>query len=426
MSADMLHLLKSRRFGPLFLTQFLGAANDNVFKSALVMLITFKLADQAGLDGPVLVTLAAGIFIAPFVLFSATAGQLADCLDKAFLARVVKGAEILIMGAAAFAFMNANAYALMTVLFLMGAQSAVFGPVKYAILPQHLHPDELISANAMVEAGTFLAILLGTVAGGLLILREGGVEVVSALIVSIAVLGFGSSLFIPKAPALDVNLRINFNIVVETYVMVRHAAAQREVLLSILGISWFWLVGATFLSQFPTFAKNVLGGDENVVTFLLGIFSVGIGLGSALCAKIVKGKVTAKYVPFAALSMSVFMVDLYFASSQTVFAPGTGLGVLLRDLAGLRVVIDLLMIAISGGLFIVPLYAILQTRGDAMHRARDIAVNNIYNALFMVGSALVVSALLTGGMTVPGVFLTVAIANGGVALFIFKSALMRR
>lgn len=420
MSADMQHLLRSRRFLPLFVTQFLGAANDNLFKSALVMLITFELAAQAGLNGPLMVTAAAGIFIAPFFLFSATAGQLADCYDKGTLAKLVKAAEIVIMCGAAYAFMNANAYVLMAILFLMGTQSALFGPVKYAILPQHLHQDELISANAMVEAGTFLAILIGTIAGGLLILRGGGVEMVSALIIAISVLGFCASLFIPKAPAPDATLRVNFNVIAETYKMVRHASARRDVFLSILGISWFWLVGATFLSQFPTFAKDVLGGDENVVTLFLAIFSIGIGLGSALCAKVLKGEVSAKYVPFAALIMTAFMVDLYIASTQTVLVPGTGVASFLSQPLGVRILADLLMIAMSGGLFIVPLYAILQSRGDEKHRARDIAANNIYNALFMVVSALAITAMLSGGMTVPEVFLIVAIANAGVALYICK------
>ena len=420
MSADMQHLMKSRRFLPLFLTQFLGAANDNLFKSALVMLITFELAGQAGLDGPILVTAAAGIFIAPFFLFSATAGQLADRFDKGTLARLVKAAEIVIMSGAAFAFMHADAYVLMAVLFLMGTQSALFGPVKYAILPQHLHQDELISANAMVGAGTFLAILIGTIAGGLLILSDGGIARVSALVIGIAVLGFCASLFIPKAPAPDEKLRVNFNVMTETYAMLRHAAQRRDVFLAILGISWFWLVGATFLSQFPTFGKDVLGGDENMVTLFLAVFSIGIGLGSTLCAKVLKGEVSAKYVPFAALGMTAFMVDLYFASTQVVLVPGTGLAAFLSQPLGLRILADLLMIAMSGGLFIVPLYAILQSRGDATHRARDIAANNVYNALFMVVSALAISAMLSGGMTVPGVFLSVALANAFVALYICK------
>jgi len=425
MSFDMVHLLKSRRFLPLFVTQFLGAMNDNLFKSALVMLVTYQLAEAAGVDGPLMVTAAAGVFILPFFLFSATAGQLADRFDKATLARFVKAAEVVIMTGAAAAFFSQNVWALMAVLFLMGAQSSLFGPVKYAILPQHLHADELISGNAIVEAGTFLAILLGTIAGGLLILTGGGVLLVSGLIVGVALLGYGASLFIPKAPPLDGDLKVDPNVIGATVRMIRHAASRRDVFLSILGISWFWLVGATFLSQFPTFAKVSLNGDEGVVTLFLSIFSIGIAIGSMLCSKLLKGEVTAKYVPFGAILMTAFMTDLYFASTHVSALIGVGgelagVQAFLSQPIGLRITADLLMVAICGGLYIVPLYAILQSRGEETHRSRDIAANNIMNALFMVVSALVVTGLLASGMTVPGVFMTVAIANAGVALYICR------
>jgi len=425
MSFDMVHLLKSRRFLPLFITQFLGAMNDNLFKSALVMLMTYQLAQAAGVDGPLMVTAAAGVFILPFFLFSATAGQFADRYDKARLVQHVKAAEIVIMIGAASAFFSQNIWALMAVLFLMGAQSSVFGPVKYAILPQHLRTDELIAGNAMVEAGTFLAILIGTIVGGLLILTGGGVLLVSAIVITTAVLGYAASLFIPQAPAMDKSLKVDFNIAASTVRLLRHAASRRDVFLAILGISWFWLVGATFLSQFPTFAKNTLNGDEGVVTLFLSTFSIGIAAGSLVCGKLLKGEVTAKYVPFGAILMTVFMVDLYFASMQVLVLAGTGdalagVGAFLSQPTGMRITVDLLMIAMSGGIYIVPLYAILQSRGDKTHRSRDIAANNIVNALFMVVSALVIAALLAGGMTVPGVFMTVAIANAGVAIYICK------
>ncbi len=420
----MAPLLKGRRFVPLFVTQFLGAANDNLFKSALVVLITFQLAQRAHVSGPLMVTAAAGIFIAPFFLFSAWAGQLADRFDKAFLARCIKAAEIVIMGVAAVAFANASVWGLMAVLFLMGAQSALFGPLKYAILPQLLHEDELIAANAMVEGGTFIAILIGTIAGGLLILSDGGIALVSALVIGIAVLGFASSLFIPCVRATDASVRINPNFVFETVKMMRHAARRRDIFLAVLAISWFWLVGATFLSQFPTFAKDTLGGDEHVVTLFLAIFSIGIAVGSALSSKVLKGEVTAKYAPFAALVMSAFMVDIYFSSRQMAhlaFGDHTfGILVFLSTPSAYRILMDLMMIAAAGGLFIVPFYAILQSRGDAAHRARDIAANNVMNALFMVLSAVVIAILLSGGMTVPGVFLTTALANLAVAFYLFR------
>lgn len=420
MTSDMQHLMVSRRFLPLFVTQFLGAANDNLFKSALVMLITFELADAAGLDGPLMVTAAAGIFIAPFFLFSAWAGQVADRFDKARTAQAVKLGEIVIMSGAALAFWWADPWVLMGVLFFMGSQSALFGPVKYSILPQHLGEDELISANALVGGGTFLAILIGTIAGGLLILTDGGIALVSTLVVAIAALGFVASLFIPKAPAPSPDLKLNPNVLAGTAGMLRHAAAKRDVFLSILGISWFWLVGATFLSQFPTFGKVNLGGDEGVVTLFLAIFSIGIGIGSGLCSRLLKGEVSAKYVPFAALAMTAFMADLYLASALIAPVGDTGVMAFLSQPLGWRITADLLMVAVSGGLYIVPLYAILQSRGDAAHRARDIAANNVYNALFMVVSALIVAAMLAGGLSVPGIFMSVAIANAAVALYICK------
>jgi len=418
----MLKLLQSRQFWPLFVTQFLGALNDNVFKSALVVLVTFQLADASGVDGPVMVTAAAGIFIVPFFVFSATAGQLADRYDKARLARWVKAAEVLIMIAGAMAFFRESLGALMAVLFLMGTQSALFGPVKYAILPQHLALDQLITANAMVEAGTFLAILLGTIVGGLLVLTENGLWVVAGLIVSIAVLGAGTSLLVPKAPSLDRGLVINFNVFSSTRQMIGHARRTPEVFWAVMGISWFWLVGATFLSQFPTFAKDVLNGDEEVVTLFLATFSVGIAVGSGLCSWLLKGRISAKYVPFAALLMSAFMVDLYFSSGAFgAISQGARLGVgeFLNSANGLRVSADLVMVAVGGGLYIVPLYAVLQSRGAASHRARDIAANNILNALFMVVSAVVVGVMLSLGVSVPEVFLSVALINTGVAVGAF-------
>lgn len=420
MTTDMQHLMLSRRFLPLFVTQFLGAANDNLFKSALVMLITFDLAARSGLDGPLMVTAAAGIFIAPFFLFSAWSGQLADQYDKARIAKTVKLAEIFIMSGAAFAFMAADPWVLMGVLFLMGTQSAVFGPVKYSILPQHLGEDELIAANALIGGGTFLAILIGTIAGGLLILTDNGLMVVSALVIGIAVLGYISSLFIPIAPGTDAEGKLNINVIAGTFGMMRHAASRRDVFLSILGISWFWLVGATFISQFPTFAKVNLGGDEGVVTLFLALFSIGIGIGSGLCSKVLKGEVTAKYVPVAAIAMTAFMADLYLATTMVEPVQGTDVFAFLSQPLGMRITADLLMVAIFGGLYIVPLYAILQSRGDATHRARDIAANNVYNAMFMVVSAIAIAAMLAGGMSVPGIFLGVAIANAFVAIYICK------
>lgn len=422
MTTDMHHLLASRRFLPMFVTMFLGAANDNLYKSALVVLITFGLAERAGVDAPLMVTAAAGIFIAPFFLFSAWAGQLADRFDKATIAKAVKLAEIAIMGVAAAGFYLDDVWLLMGILFCMGAQSALFGPVKYSILPQHLNEDELIAGNALFEGGTFLAILIGTIVGGLLVMTDGGPAWVSVLVIAIAASGFAASLFVPEARPLQPDLKLSVNVLGGTANMLKHAAKHRDVFVSILGISWFWLVGATFLSQFPTFAKVNLGGDEQVVTLFLAAFSVGIGVGSALCSHVLKGEISARHVPYAAAVMTVFMVDLYAAAQNVVPGGGVGAGAFLSTWSGWRITLDLLMISIAGGLYIVPLYTILQSRGAAAHRARDIAANNVYNALFMVVSALAVTGMLAAGLNVPEIFLSLAVANALVALALFRLA----
>ena len=420
MSESQFHLFRSRRFAPLFVTQFLGAMNDNLFKNALVILILYRIAEAAGIDGRILITVAAGVFIIPFFLFSATAGQIADKLEKARLIRAIKLAEIVIMGLAVLAFTLGDPYLMLGVLFLMGTQSAVFGPVKYGILPDLLREDELIGGNALIEAGTFLAILIGTIAGGLIILTANGVATVSALIVGLAVLGWVASRFIPPAGPAAPELKIDLNIVAATWSVTRAAAARRDILLAILGISWFWLAGATYLSQFPNLAKDVIGADEQVVTLFLVAFSLGIGLGSLLCNWLLGGEVSAKYVPFGALGMTLFTLDLYFAS-RGLAPPGgalTGLAAFLAEPRNWRILADLVATSVSAGVFVVPLYAILQSRGDQTRRSRTIAANNILNALFMVIGALAATAMLAAGWPIPSIFLAVAIANGVVAIVI--------
>lgn len=413
-------LLSQQRLLPLFITQFLGALNDNVFKNALVMLITYRVASPSELDGPFLVTLAAGLFILPFFLFSATAGQLADCSEKSRLIRQIKLAEIAIMGLAAIGFLLDNTAFLLMVLFLMGSQSTFFGPVKYAILPDHLAQEELINGNALVEAGTFLAILIGTMTGGLTILMDNGTTVVSVTVILLALLGWASSRFIPPAKIADPGLKIQANIIRETQEILSGIAKQRDVFLAILGISWFWLVGATYLAQFPTLAKEIVGGDETVVTLFLTVFSTGIGVGSLLCSRLLKGKISAEYVPWAALGMTLFSMDLV-TSVENITVVGHGLAGashFLSQISNVRILLDLLLIAISGGIYIVPLYTILQTRSPEANRSRIIAGNNILNALFMVVSALASMALLAWGCTVPELFWVMAWANALVALYI--------
>jgi acyl-[acyl-carrier-protein]-phospholipid O-acyltransferase/long-chain-fatty-acid--[acyl-carrier-protein] ligase len=422
MSQTQFYLLRSRRFAPLFVTQFLGAMNDNLFKQSLVILITFRLAQQTGLDGQILVTVAAGVFIVPFFLFSATAGQLADKFEKARSIRLIKIFEILIMGLAAGAFYLNDSYVLLGVLFLMGTQSAFFGPLKYGILPSHLRDHELIGGNALIEGATFLAILIGTIAGGLVILTEAGAGIISISIVAFAVLGWIASTFIPRAEAPAPELKLNPNLIGETWNIVRLASKRRSVFLSILGISWFWLVGATFLSQFPNFTREVLGADETVVTLFMVVFSIGIAIGSLWCNRLLDGEISARYVPFGALGLTLFTLDLYFATEG--LRPPTGTltdaAAFVGQAANWRILADLVLIAICGGLYTVPLYAILQHDSEETERARIIAGNNILNALFMVVGAVAATAMLAADMSVSDVFLVVAIVNAFVAVYIVR------
>ena len=413
MRASELSLMKSRRFLPLFLTQFLGAMNDNLFKTALVILITYKLAAESGQDGALLVTVAAGLFILPFFLFSALAGQIADRFEKSRLIRWVKLAEIAIMGTGVAALYSGAILPLMIVLFLMGAQSSLFGPLKYSILPDHLAERDLIAANALVEGGTFMAILAGTIAGGLMITLDRGIGIVAAAILGLAVLGWFSALAIPKSRVASPKLKINPNILGETVSIIKASAANRPVHLSILGISWFWLIGATFLAQFPNLTNDILEADAKVVTLFLTLFSAGIALGSILCNRLLKGALSARHVPLGALGMTVFILDFYFA--LTGYVPSSDF---LSQGADWRIMADLLGIAICGGLFIVPLYALMQARAAAEMRSRMVAANNIMNALFIVAGTLAAALMLALEVPLPVLFLGLALLNAAVAVYI--------
>jgi 1-acyl-sn-glycerol-3-phosphate acyltransferase len=414
-------LLGKRRFGPFFLTQFFGAFNDNVYKNALIILIAFQSAGRSLGDSNTLINLSAGLFILPFFLFSATAGQLADKYEKSRFIRYVKIMEIVIMSLAATAFHLGEVPMLMGLLFLMGTQSTLFGPVKYGILPQHLREEELVGGNGMVEMGTFLAILLGTLTGGVLIgIPDDGVILVSVTVVVLACLGFLSSLGIPLAPAAAPELRINWNPLTETWRNLRFAHSNRTVFLSILGISWFWLLGATYLAQLPNFTRTTLGGNEQVVTLLLTLFSVGIGIGSLLCERLSDRKVELGLVPFGSIGLTAFGIDLFLAIPEHPVVGAT------LDAAGFlhapgntRVLFDILMLGLFGGLYIVPLYALVQQRSEVSHRSRVIAANNILNALFMVVSAVIAILILGAGVSIPQLFLVIAVMNAAVALYIY-------
>jgi acyl-[acyl-carrier-protein]-phospholipid O-acyltransferase/long-chain-fatty-acid--[acyl-carrier-protein] ligase len=404
-------LFKSRRFLPLFITQFLGALNDNLLKNAMIMLVTYRIA--AG-DAQGLVTLAAGLFILPFFLVSATAGQLADKYDKAMLARIIKLVEIGIMAVAALGFFAQSIWVLLVALFGMGVHSTFFGPIKYALLPQQLHDDELLQGNGYIESGTFLAILLGTILGGVLVLRADGVAVVCAVLLLVAVAGYFASRWIPAAVAAEPALRVNRNIWQETGRIIAYSRRDGRIFLCILGISWFWLVGATLLAEFAPYVRDVLNADGAVVTLLLTVFSVGVGVGSFLCNRLLRGRIRTDYVPLAAVAITVFGVDLYFASRGFPAGAWT-LWQFLAMPRAWRVLADLLLMAVSGGVYIVPLYATMQHRSQPEHRARVIAANNVVNSMFMVASALGTLAMLSLGCTIPQVFLVVAVGNFFVA-----------
>ncbi|MBK6908469.1 MAG: MFS transporter [Rhodocyclaceae bacterium] len=413
------HLLKSRRFLPLFVTQFLGAFNDNVLKNALIVLLTFQAAAWTKIAPELLANLAAGIFILPFFLFSATAGQLADKYDKATVAQLIKLAEIGIVLIAGAGFLLHSVEVLFVAIFLLGLHSTMFGPVKYAILPQHLRDDELVGGNALIEAGTFVAILLGTLLGGLLAGNGASTQWITFAGLVIAIAGYLAARQIPTAVPPVPGLTINWNPLVETFRNIRFARENQIVFLSIMGISWFWLFGALFLAQFPAYAKNVLGGSETTVTLLLATFTLGIGAGSLLCERLSARRVELGLVPFGSIGLSVFALDLAFASPATPAIPPLGALDLLALASSWRVLFDLLMIGIFGGFYIVPLYALVQQRSNPEHGARIIAANNILNALFMVVGALGAAGLLAAGVSIPMLFAVAAVCNLAVAAFIY-------
>lgn len=424
MADTQLHLLSSRRFLPLFITQFLGAVNDNLLKTALVTLATYRaFADPS--TTKIVVAIATAIFIFPYLPFSATAGQLADKYEKTRLIRLIKLWEVgvMVLATIGFTFDGANFIVFeLAVLFFLGVQAAFFGPVKYGILPDLLGSEDLMGGNALLEAGTFLAILIGTIAGGLLSVAPHGEAIISAALMIFAVGGWLASFFIPRARRASPALRINPNIMAETWTILRHVAERRDLKLSIIGISWFWLFGAIFLSQFPTYAKDTLGADAEVETLFLAMFSIGIGAGAVLCGRLLRGEVSARLAPLGALGMTLFTLDLYFASGRVFSSDGGLIGgaAFLSHVGNWRLLGDLFMIALCGGLFTVPLYAILQARSEESHRSRVIAANNILNAIFIVVSGGISAIMLAAGLSVPAIFLTIGIANAFAAIVVMR------
>ena len=412
-------LLRQGRFAPFFWTQFLGAGNDNLFKFAFTVMVTYQLP-VAWLP-PALAGLVIGaLFILPFLLLSATSGQLADKLEKTRLIRFVKNLEIAIMLAAAVGFLLPSPALLLGCVALMGVHSTLFGPVKFAYLPQHLDERELTGGNGMVEMGTFVAILLGNLAGGLLIALPGvGATAVALGCVATALLGRWVAQRVPLSPATDPALRINWNPVTETWRNLRLARQNIVVFRSLLGISWMWFFGAVFLANFPSFAKDVLHGDERVASLLLVVFSIGIGVGSLLCEMLGKRHVEIGLVPLGAIGMTLFALDLYFASRGLPVRVAQTVGQFLAQPAHWRVLADLALLSLSAGLYSVPMYALIQLRCPPTHRARIIAANNILNALFMIVSSVAAGLMLGAGCTLPQVFLVTGLLNAAVGVYIF-------
>ncbi|MBO3277219.1 MFS transporter [Pseudomonas schmalbachii] len=414
-------LLGKQRFLPFFITQFLGAFNDNVFKQSLVLAILYHLSVSG--DPNLLVNLCALLFILPFFLFSALGGQFGEKYNKDALMRALKLAEVVIMLVGAAGFLLGSLPLLFLALFSMGTHSALFGPVKYSILPQHLREDELVGGNALVEMGTFLAILIGTIGAGMLMSRQSYALAVSACVVLVAICGFLASRGIPRAAAALPELKLDWNIFRQSWSILRMGLGQRPaVSRSLVGNSWFWFLGAVYLTQIPSYAKQLLHGDESVVTLILTVFSVGIALGSMLCEKMSGKKVEIGLVPFGSIGLSVFGILLWWHSGDFPQAaqPHDWLAVVAHPQSW-AVLGDILGIGVFGGFYIVPLYALIQARTEEDKRARVIAANNILNALFMVAAAIVSILLLSvAGLSIPELFLVLSLMNVAVNVYIFR------
>jgi 1-acyl-sn-glycerol-3-phosphate acyltransferase len=422
-------LLTQRRFGPFFATQSAGAFNDSLLKQVLILLVTFHASEYSSLPAGLVANLAAGLFILPFVLFSAMAGQLADRYDKALVIRSVKAVEVVIMVAACAGFYTKNLPMLLACVFAMGCHSAFFGPVKYSLLPRVLHKDELTGGNGLLEMGTFLSILGGTLAAGVLVATTTDPLMLSAALAVVAVFGLASSLFIPPTGEAAPDLKPGFNIFRDTGTTLRLARNEGAgVWNSLLAISWFWFIGAVVLSQIPALGKDILGGDASVVTLLLTVFSIGVAVGSLLCERLSGHKVEIGLVPIGSIGLSLFTADLAlsssgFAASATLGADAAGLhwDRFLATAGSFRILFDIAFLGLFGGLFIVPLYAFVQLRTAPERQSRIISANNILNAMFMVVAAAMSAVLLALGVSVTGLILVCAVLNALVAFHIYRT-----
>jgi 1-acyl-sn-glycerol-3-phosphate acyltransferase len=418
---NQFRLLGQRRFAPFFVTQFLGALNDNIFRNGLVILVTFQGVLVAGMNMSELANVAGALFILPFFLFSATAGQLADKYEKSMLMRRIKLLEIALMIVAAVAFMSGSYVVLLLVLFLMGCQSTLFGPVKYAYLPQQLDTDELIGGNALVEAGTYIAIILGLIAGGAAVAVSADSQaLLGGSLVAVAVIGYLASRRIPSTQAVDPGLSISWNAWSETWRIVRYARDRRDVFLAILGISWFWFFGSAMTLQLPAYTLVIMNGNESITTALLVAFAIGVGLGSLLCERMSGHRIELGLVPFGSIGLSLFAIDLYFAQPVAAATAVSSIGEFISRPGSLRVLADVLLLGAFGGFYSVPLYALVQQRSERRHLSRIIAANNIINALFMVVASLLSIAVLAAGFSIPELFVILALLNAVVAVYIYS------
>ena len=418
-SQGQFSLFSQRRFLPYFVTQALGAFNDNLYKNTLLLFIALFAVDaqQSGL----LTNIAAGLFILPFFLFSAIGGQIADKYEKSKLIRIIKLAEIAIMVIGALALMWQQTNLMLVVLFLMGTQSAFFGPVKFSLLPQHLDKSELVGGNGLIEMGTFLAILGGTILAGVLFEFEQALIIIAVAVIGFAFIGYVASRSIPNAPANNPELKVNYNPLTSIKHTIGNIKQERPLFLSILAISWFWFLGAGYLTQFPAFAINNLGGNTQLVTLLLVVFSFGVGLGSILCERLSGHTIELGIIPIGSIGMSIFGIDIYFAAQSVMVIENMTAMEFINHPQNYRLLADLLLLAVFSGIYVVPLNALIQTRGDDKCRAQIIAANNVLNALFMVLSAVLAIVLLSVlELSIAQYFLVLGIANLVVAGYIYS------
>jgi len=424
MQHNQFALLRDRRFLPLFITQFLGAFHDNLFKNALVVMLLYTMVITSSFDPKILVSLATAVFIIPFMLFSAIGGQLSDKYPKQQVIRSIKAAEIALACLGTMALLMGSLYLSFLTLFALGTQSAFFGPSKYAIVPQHLGQDELIGGNALLNTGTFLAILIGTIAGTVLTPLNAGVMIVCAMLIICALCGYMASRFIPEAAAKDPDLVLDFNPLRDSINITREAFAQDKIIVrSIVGVAWFYFLGALFMAQLPNFTQQVLGADERVLAFLFVIFSVGIACGGLLNDRILRGRIEARFVPYAVGGITLFAVDLFLATASREWSAGQGLvdfKAFIAAPANWRILFDMAMIAICGGLFVVPLNTMIQHHAPADHRARILAGGAVTNALFIVASSVLAAALIAVGLDIPEIFALFAALNLVAVFYLSK------